>query len=122
MVVNKTVSLVGENKDKTILNGTTIDPTMIVNASNLFIKGFTFVGYTFNNIIINATHNVIIAENRIVFNAVGIDVENSENVTMTRNILNGLGLDNTGIMLSHSSGCKIINNTVTNAILSGIWH
>lgn len=121
IVVNKTVSLVGENREKTILNGTTIDPTMIVNASNLSIKGFTFIGYTFNNIIIDSTYGVIIAENRIVFNAIGIDVENSKNVTMEHNILNGLGLDNIGIMLSHSSGCRIINNTVTSAILSGIW-
>jgi parallel beta-helix repeat protein len=63
---------------------------------------------------------VLIVGNRITFNALGIDVENSVNVTIENNIIEGNGLDNIGIMLSHSTDCRIANNTITNAIYDGV--
>ena len=118
VVVNKTVSLIGE--DNTVLNGTTVEPMMIVEADDVKIIGFTFVGWAFQNIVLNSTNGVMVTENRIVFNAVGIDVENSVNTTIEHNIIEGFGLDNIGIMLSHSSQCKIVSNTITNAVYFGI--
>jgi parallel beta-helix repeat protein len=120
IVVNKTVSLIGESIESTVLNGTDIDPTIIVEANDVKISGFTFEGWTFQNILINATTGVTIVENKIVFNALGIDVENSVNATIENNIINGFGLDNIGIMLAYSSGCSIVNNTITNAVYDGI--
>jgi len=120
VVVNKTVSLIGKDKDSTILNGTAIEPIMIVEANDVKISGFTFEGWAFQNILINATTGVTIVENKIVFNALGIDVENSVNTTIENNIINGFGLDNIGIMLAYSSGCSIVNNTITNAVYDGI--
>src|SRR4030043_646443 len=118
VVVNKTVSLIGE--DNTVLNGTTVEPMMIVEADDVKIIGFTFVGWAFQNIVLNSTNGVLVTENRIVFNAVGIDVENSVNTTIEHNIIEGFGLDNIGIMLFHSSQCKIVSNTITNAVYFGI--
>jgi len=120
VAVNKTVSLIGKDKDSTILNRTTIEPIMIVEANDVKISGFTFEGWAFQDILINATTGVTIVENKIVFNAVGIDVENSVNTTIENNIINGFGLDNIGIMLAYSSGCSIVNNTITNAVYDGI--
>jgi len=120
VVVNKTVSLIGKDKDSTILNGTAIEPIMIVEANDVKISGFTFEGWAFQNILINATTGVTIVENKIVFNALGIDVENSVNTTIENNTINGFGLDNIGIMLAYSSGCSIVNNTITNAVYDGI--
>jgi parallel beta-helix repeat protein len=120
VIVNKTISLIGEGKDKTILNGTTIEPMMIVEANNVKISGFTFVGWAFKNIVVNATTGVAIAGNKIVFNALGIDVENSVNTSIENNIIDGFGLDNIGIMLAYSSECGIVNNTITNAVYDGI--
>lgn len=120
VVVNKTLFLVGESTASTILNGTTIEPTMIIEANDVNITGFTFEGWSFENIAIDGANGVVIAGNKIIFNAQGIDVENSSNVAIENNTINGNGLDNIGIMLSYSSDCKIVNNTVTNAIYDGI--
>jgi parallel beta-helix repeat protein len=120
VVVNKTVSLIGEDKDSTVLNGTTIEPIMIVEANDVKISGFTFEGWATQDIAINATTGVIIVENKIVFNALGIDVESSVNTTIENNVIDGFGLDNIGIMLAYSSECSIVNNTITNAVYDGI--
>jgi parallel beta-helix repeat protein len=120
VVVNKTVSLIGEGKDNTILNGTTSEPIMIVEANHVKIRGFTFDGWAFRDIFINATTGVTVAENKIVFNGEGIDVENSVNTTVEDNIINGFGLDNIGIMLAYSTACSIVDNIITNAVYYGI--
>jgi parallel beta-helix repeat protein len=120
VVVNKTVSLIGKDKESTILNGTAVEPIMIMEANDVKISGFTFEGWAFQNILINATTGVTIVENKIVFNTLGIDVENSVNTTIENNIINGFGLDNIGIMLAYSSGCSIVNNTITDAVYDGI--
>jgi parallel beta-helix repeat protein len=118
--VNRTVSLIGENKDSTILNGTGTDPMISVEANNVKISGFSFEGWSFRNIVINLTTGVLIIENRIIFNALGIDVENSANITIENNVIEGNGLDNIGIMLAHSTECRIADNTITNAIYDGV--
>jgi nitrous oxidase accessory protein len=120
VLVNKTVSLIGEDKDNTILNGTSIEPIMIVEANSARISSFRFEGWAFQDIVINATTGVTVIGNRISFNALGIDVENSVNATIENNIIDGFGLDNIGIMLAYSSECKIVNNTITNAVYDGI--
>jgi parallel beta-helix repeat protein len=123
VVVNKTISLVGESNEGTVLNSTDTDPMipiMTVEADNVKISGFTFEGWSFNNIRINATTGVVIVGNKIVFNAIGILVENSVNITMDNNALEGFGLDNIGIMLDHSSECKMTNNTIANAVYDGV--
>jgi parallel beta-helix repeat protein len=124
VVVNKTLSLVGENMATTILNGTSSVPMMIVEANNVNVSGFAFRGWSSPNIVVNSTTGVNIAENSIIFNAVGIDVENSSSATMENNVINGSGLDNIGILLVDTSECRIINNTITNAVYWGIrfWY
>jgi parallel beta-helix repeat protein len=120
IVVDKTLSLIGENVESTVLNGTDIDPTMIVEANDVKISGFTFEGWTFSNIVINTTNGVIITGNKIIFSSLGVDVENSINATIENNLIDGNGLDNIGVMLAYSSECRIANNTITNAIYDGI--
>jgi len=118
--VNRTVSLIGESKDSTILNGTGTNPVLIAEANNVRISGFSFEGWSFRSVVINSTTGVLIVGNRITFNALGIDVENSVNVTIENNIIEGNGLDNIGIMLSHSTDCRIANNTIANAVYDGV--
>jgi parallel beta-helix repeat protein len=118
--VNKTLSLIGENRNSTILNGTTPEPILVVRANNTKISGFAFEGWVFQDIVINATTGVMVTDNEIVFNAIGIDIQNSVNSTIKNNIIRGFGLDNIGIMLFYSSECKITNNEITNAIYDGI--
>jgi parallel beta-helix repeat protein len=120
LIANKTLFLNGENRDTTILNKTTIDPLIAITASSVKISSFTLEGSSFKNILVNETTGAIVTGNRILFNAQGIDSENSSNVTIDGNILTGNGLDNIGIMLSNSSERSIVDNTITNAIYDGI--
>lgn len=120
LTINKTLSVFGENRGSTIFNGTTIDPMMVIEASRVNVSHFTFVGWSIGNIVVNGTNDICISFNNIVFNAVGIDVEYSSNVTMENNAITGFGLDNIGIMLAHSSECVIVNNTITDAVYCGI--
>jgi len=120
VTVRKTLWLAGENRETTVLNGTTIDPMVIVEADNVKISGFTLEGWSFNNIIINGTTGAVIFDNKIAFNAMGILVENSTNTTIEKNVIEGFGLDNIGIMLDYSSECRITNNTITNGVYDGV--
>lgn len=120
LVVNKTISLTGGSRDTTILNETTIDPLITITANNVKINGFALKGGSFNNILINETTGAIVVGNEILFNAQGIDSENSTDVKIENNIMIGNGLDNIGIMLSDSSNCRVIDNTITNAMYDGI--
>jgi len=121
VIVNKTICLIGEDRISTKLYGTTNEPIVIVEANDVKISGFAFVGWgVFKNIVINATTGVIIVGNRIPFGATGIDVENSDNVTIEDNTITGFGLGNIGVMLAYSSECSIVNNTIRNAVYNGI--
>jgi parallel beta-helix repeat protein len=118
--LNKTLVLMGEGRETTILNSSTADTLMTVEADNVSISGFTLEGWAFTDILVNSTTGAFIAENRIVFNGLGIDMENSSNATIENNLIEGNGLDNIGIMLVYSSKCMIMNNTITNAVYDGV--
>jgi parallel beta-helix repeat protein len=92
VVLNKTVSLVGEDIENTIVDGSGIN----VMAYNVVIRGFT------------------------IRNSFGpsIHIHQNANATVQNNyITNGLG----GIHLDNSSGNYIADNTITNLTDIGIW-
>jgi parallel beta-helix repeat protein len=123
VVVNKTVSLVGESRDNTILNGTSPDSEVIVEAGNVEISNFTFTGWL-GNIWVNATTDVTIVDSTIIFNVIGVYAKNSRNVTVENNILAGTLLNSQGILLDNSTECNVINNTITGALYEGVrlWY
>ena len=96
VIVNKTVSLVGEDVENTIVDGSGITTVFNVMAYNVVIRGFT------------------------IRNSFGpsIHIHQNANATVQNNyITNGLG----GIHLDNSSGNYIADNTITNLTDIGIW-
>ncbi len=120
LLVNKSLKLVGENRDNTILNSTDIDPQIIIQADNAEINEFTLRGLSFQNVRVDSRTNVTITDNKILFNALGIYAINADNNTISSNIMEGTGLDNIGIMIEGSRGCLIENNRISHAIYDGI--
>ena len=116
LVVNKTVSLIGENKYNTIIDGNLTGNVIEVTASNVNISGFTIQKsrwYEYCGIDIGegSTGNNI-SYNIITNNTYGIRLTYSSNNVISGNTASNNGH---GIVLSYSSGNTVSgNNTLFN--------
>ena len=117
VTIDKSISLVGENKNTTILDGEGVTSIVIVSADNVYIKGFTIRNasgpgtgiciWDFNNNTI--TGNIIIPGYR-EFPSEGIWLSGSHNNTISSNILRSSFV---GILLTGSTGNVISHNVMT---------
>jgi parallel beta-helix repeat protein len=116
VVMNKTLSLIGENKDTTIIDGgndfEAIALRIIVN--NIVFRGFTTKvgGMLSVNMLLNETDNTLIADNNLMRGELepsGIRVYSSANITLTRNNITGYG---PGVVLFNSSCVSIAENRI----------
>jgi len=117
IIVNKSITLIGENKNTTIIGGMRKDNVVYVIVNGVSINGFTiqngagvpgsFAGvYLFSDN--NIVYNNIIKENGIR----GIELYHSDNNTIYENILSNNDCE--GISL-----CKSNKNSIHNNIISG---
>jgi parallel beta-helix repeat protein len=121
VVVNKSVSLVGENRDSTIIDGNGIGTVISITANNVSIEGLTIRGsgpYNCSSIsIVHSTGNHI-SHNTITNNYYeGIGLYSSSN-----NVVSGNTITNNyyeGIGLYSSSNNVVSGNTITNNYLEG---
>lgn len=96
VVVNKTINLIGENKDTTIIDGNHSGNCVYVTANYVDISGFTIQNGRF----------------------FGIYLETIFNRITDNNISNNYDM---GIALFYSSGNTIIGNTILNTLNDGIY-
>jgi parallel beta-helix repeat protein len=130
LLINKSISLKGENKGDTILNATFqfppppdyIEAAMVnITASNVEIAGFNLMGEYFNKISTSSCSNIAIKDNIVTSTGTCIALSSGNNCTVANNIIFGGGLEgNNLIVLTSCSGCVIDNNTVLNACYDGI--
>jgi parallel beta-helix repeat protein len=128
VVVNKTVSLIGENKFNTLIDGNGTGNVVTIKADGVAITGFTIEN---SDIICNATAgygidvgyvngiwygacNWLISRNIIVNNGIGIRCHRfHKNGTISENIIKNNRLD--GVILGRPSiYCCILNNAFIN--------
>jgi len=121
IVIDKSIFLLGENKNSTIIDGRVAGNTIKVNADNVVIKGFTIQhsGLVYPNSGINlSSNNNLIEGNIITDNFYGLTLYfSSENVIRGNTIQND---DHCGIYMTSSSNNTIINNTIQNNNYNGI--
>jgi len=122
IVVNKSVILIGENVDFTILDGNGSGSVITITASNIIVSGFTIknsgVSVGDSGIFISAlsTSNVITG-NKIINNNNGIVLYASQKNNISSNII----LNNReGIALYTSSENILVNNTISENSVAGI--
>jgi parallel beta-helix repeat protein len=123
VIVSKSLSLIGENRSATIIDGSSIGNGMYISAHNVNVTNFTIRnagttwggGFPNSCILVANVMNVNIENNTLTDGAVGILGYASSNITMCTNLVYNYGL--MGIHLDGNSAyCKIINNTVKNCL------
>jgi parallel beta-helix repeat protein len=103
------VSLIGENRTSTVIDGNGTGPDIRVTANNVVIKGFTVKNGTTGVYLYNANDSLV-TENDVVFNGDAILVYYSSNFTVHQNIAgNNTGR---GILVSNSWNFTVSNNFV----------
>lgn len=93
--INKSINLIGEKKETTIINGKGEFNVITINSSNINISGFTI-------------------QNGFVS---GIFIESVRNCNISQNNING---NNVGILIFEASNLKIFNNTISDNLVYGI--
>ena len=105
-VVNKSVSLIGEDRDATVID---VTAGLKVESDNVTITGLTIYD-GWQGITISA-NNSKISGNKITNTQYGIVLLNSQNSTITENILQSIGLS-AAIQLSYSNNNLLKNNYI----------
>ena len=116
VIVNKTLSLIGENRDITTIDGGSVSEgvTVKIIANNVVFRGFTTKasGLFSVNILLNETADSLITSNKIIGGEPfisGVKVHASTNVTLTENNITGSG---PGIVISDSSYVSVSENNI----------
>jgi parallel beta-helix repeat protein len=121
VIVNKTVSLIGENKTNTIIDGNRTGDVIYVTADNVLVNGFTIQnsGYGDKGIHVSNCDGVIVTDNIVSHNHYGIWLHTSNYVDVTGNVITSN--NGTGIFWWKSNGTLILRNTVSENAYDGIF-
>lgn len=113
LVVNKTISLIGEDAHNTIIDGSGLDHVVNVTAQGVTLTGFTIRNShpDYSGIYLHAlSDTTTISGNNLTNNNFGIWFQNSGNNNVTANILS----DNFGgVYMAHSRENLICRNIIT---------
>jgi len=116
IVVNKTVTLTGENKAATIIDGNWTGKVVTLTADNVKISGFTIeksgMSGTDSAIVIGGS-NTIISDNIILSCYFGVRLDYNSNNTIAENIITNSREWGFGVYLWHSSSNRINKNEIT---------
>lgn len=115
VVINKSVTLIGENRDSTVVDGGGIDSVVSITVNNVIVNGFTMKNSGMspydNGISVERSSGSVISRNRITNNNDGIGLHYSNNNVISNNIISSNNFD--GIGLYSSSSNVISGNTLS---------
>ncbi len=111
--VYKTLSLIGQNRDSTTVDGGWIGMTIYVTADWVNITGFTVTNGS-TGVNLKSVENSRVANNRIEDNSNGITIGSSENTTISDNIIlsNRHGIDHSSSSNTTMTGNQMIGNGI----------
>jgi nitrous oxidase accessory protein len=118
ITINKSITLIGEDKNLTIINGSGIGDVVSFLADSVTFKCFTIQnsgGDVVNAGVSVKSNNDIIENNIYANNRNGIYIENSANNTVSWNVITNNGnqsYEGSGISLYNSTGNLIIENSI----------
>lgn len=121
IILDKSINLVGEDKDTTIINGSINDNVITLTADQVTITGFTiqYSGDSFSNAGINVTSDYNnISGNNVMNNFYGITLFYASNNIISENTISHN--EHCGIYMSGSSYNLITRNTIEYHIYNGI--
>ena len=123
IVINKSVALIGENVDLTVIDGNGSGSVITITADNVTVRGFTIRNSGTNvlkgdsGVRIGLCARVVIEYNKIMNNVNGIGLYTAISNIISSNIISD---NREGIVLYTSSGNMIINNTILNSTFEGL--
>ena len=120
VIVNKTVALIGENKENTIIDGSGTATVISIRAHNVSVESFTIQKsgmYAGSGIVIDHFTGNIISNNKITVNQEGISLYYSSGNIVCDNIITS---NNEGVILSYSSNNVISRNVIFSNSYDGI--
>jgi parallel beta-helix repeat protein len=121
VIINKSITLMGENRDFTIINGNKTGHVVTIEANNVSIQGFTIMksggDIPYSGIFVKPpyTGNVI-TSNEIIENYYGISLFSSNNIVSG----NLISKNTYGISLTSCGNNIVSNNTIFSSINDGI--
>jgi parallel beta-helix repeat protein len=113
IVINKSITLIGEGRESTIIDGKATGNVISIKASNVTISGFTIKNsdpFKGCGILIERSGNIIIGNNNIINNYAGIQITLSGGNQIYENMISA---NYVGIELSYSSDNVIYRNAIT---------
>ena len=119
VVVNKSVSIFGEDRETTVVDGGGVGHVVFVEADNVTVSGFTLrnsgIGSPnpFCGVKLNASSNCLINDNKIVDNDYGVWFDYSDNNTFVGNVV-AHNSGTYGIRLYESRNNNVSGNEVAN--------
>jgi parallel beta-helix repeat protein len=105
VVINKAISLIGENKENTVLNGSSSGDGFRVISNNVKIKNFTIMNFE-HGIYIDKSQNVSIEDMNMLGNYYGVRALYSRQIQIRRCFM----LGSHGVVLDRSNQSSIENN------------
>ena len=114
LLINKKISLVGESRDNTTIDGSQLSNVISITADNVAVKGFHVRNSSTTRgaaIRMDRASNNLIVENSISDSYEGIYLSSSNNNTILGNILTG---NDYCVEIFSSSNNVVSNNTMTN--------
>jgi len=120
IVVEKNITLMGEQQDNTIIDGGNNDTTVTIGNGMVEFRSFTVQNGNYYGIYINNAHGVSIIQNTIKNNEdAGIYGSSAIDCVLKNNTINN---NEIGIKLDqYSRRCNIFNNTIYNHSTRGVF-
>jgi len=120
LIVNKSLTMIGENKDTTAVDGTNNGTVFHVKADNVSISNFKIAvsgcacfGYC--GVLIESNHrNVNVTDNILFFNGFGIKADWAQEVVIAHNSITD-NLDYS-VVVSNSSVVQVVENNIVNSV------
>ena len=109
VVVNKSVSIIGENPNTTIVDGNGLESAFYVNVDNVSIRNFT-LQHGYSGVWLFNSNNCTINTNNMKTNTYGIKLYHSCNSIISNNNVNNN--EWFGISLYYSENCTLRNNSL----------
>jgi len=120
LIINKTITLIGEDRENTVIDGNNTGDVISIQASNVVIVGFTIKSskpYTGCGIYIERFGNATISNNTIENNGIGIQTVRSSGNKIYENII---WANSIGIQLFYYSSNNVIYRNVIFGNTDGI--
>ena len=121
VVINKTITLVGEDRNSTIIDGYETGNVIHIRADNVTVKGFTLRNsgmYLYSGVFVDHSTGSVITNNIVIYNSEGISLLYSSSNVVCDNTISS---NSDGIYLYSSSSNVVSGNTIFSSNYHGIY-